>query len=241
MQYSYKIDGMHCEKCIDKIKLALLNHINVIEISLVPPTLTVESETPIDLKKLNTHLSTAGNYQAVPLTESVDKKINDQATNGILSYYPIFLITSYILGVSLINNVNVYNINWHGLMNDFMAGFFLVFSAFKFLNIKGFAEGYSTYDLLAKRWYTYGYIYPFLELSLGILYLTSWYPVATQVLTILIMGFSSLGVINSLMKKQTLKCACLGTILNVPLSSITLIEDLTMVALACLTLFLLLK
>ena len=121
-------------------------------------------------------------------------------------------------------------------MNQFMAGFFLVFSAFKFLDIRGFADGYATYDLLARRWHAYGYLYPFLELSLGILYLTQWLPVATQLATIIIMGFSSIGVINSLLKKQKFQCACLGTVLKVPLSSVTLFEDLLMVVLAVLAL-----
>ena len=151
---------------------------------------------------------------------------------GILTYYPIFLIAAYILGVGLINNVHSDKINWLGLMNQFMAGFFLVFSAFKLLDIRGFANGYATYDLLAKRFHTYGFIYPFLELGLGILYVGNWIPTTTLILTVVIMGFSSMGVINSLLKKQKFNCACLGTVLKVPLSSITLIEDLLMVALA---------
>lgn len=157
-------------------------------------------------------------------------------TNYLRVYYPIFLITAYIVGVASINNIHWENINWQGWMNQFMAGFFLVFSAFKLLNLRGFAEGYATYDLLAQRWYPYGFIYPFLELSLGVLYLREWLPLTTLLLTIFIMGFSSIGVINSLLKKQNLQCACLGTILQVPLSSITLIEDLTMVGLAVLAL-----
>lgn len=163
---------------------------------------------------------------------------HENEPTGLLIYYPIFLITAYILGVAVINNYYEEGVNWHGLMQQFMAGFFLVFSGFKLLDIRGFAEGYATYDLLAKRWYTYGYIYPFLELSLGILYLTSWQTTFTLAATIIIMGFSSLGVINSLLKKQQFHCACLGTILKVPLSSITLIEDLTMVALAAISLLL---
>ena len=159
-----------------------------------------------------------------------------QFVSGLRAYYPIFLITAYIIGVVSINNFHGQEIDWHGWMNQFMAGFFLVFSAFKLLDIHGFAEGYSTYDLLARRWYAYGYIYPFIELSLGILYLTQWLPTATQLATVIIMGFSSFGVINSLLKKQKLQCACLGTVLKVPLSSITLIEDLTMVVLAALAL-----
>lgn len=155
---------------------------------------------------------------------------------GLLAYYPIFLITAYILGVGVINNFHGNAINWLGLMNQFMAGFFLVFSAFKFLDIKGFATGYATYDLLAKRLYAYGFIYPFFELGLGILYIGNWYPIFTLFLTIIIMGFSSIGVMNSLLKKQKLTCACLGTILKVPLSNITLIEDLLMVLLAAISL-----
>lgn len=162
--------------------------------------------------------------------------MNKENINGLRAYYPIFLIIAYIVGVAFINNFHGQGINWQVWMNQFMAGFFLVFSAFKFLNIQGFAEGYATYDLLARRWYTYGFIYPFLELGLGILYLGAWLPVTTPIITIIVMGFSSFGVINSLLKKQNLQCACLGTVINVPLSNVTLIEDLTMVLLAALTL-----
>lgn len=156
------------------------------------------------------------------------------STSNLWNYYPIFLIAFYITGVAFINNfLATPGSNW---MTQFMAGFFLVFSGFKFLDLRGFAEGYSTYDLLAKHWYQYGLIYPFLELALGILYLGNWIPVTTAWLTIFIMGFSSLGVINSLLKRQKIHCACLGTILKVPLSSITLIEDMTMVVMAVISL-----
>ncbi len=156
---------------------------------------------------------------------------------GLAVYYPLFLIMLYIVTIVTLNNFNKGGINWLNWMNQFMAGFFLVFSAFKFLDIRGFSEGYATYDLLARHWHAYGYFYPFLELALGILYLTRWLPIATQFATIIIMGFSALGVINSLLKKQKIQCACLGTVLKIPLSSITLIEDLLMVVLAALTLY----
>src|SRR5215208_6621083 len=152
--------------------------------------------------------------------------------NNLLSYYPIYLIAFYLISVATINNFNYGDINWENWMVQFMAGFFLIFSAFKLLDIRGFAKGYATYDLLAKRWFGYGYIYPFIELFLGFLYLINWNLKPVALFTVIIMGFSSLGVINSLLKKQSFKCACLGTIINVPLSSITLIEDLLMVLMA---------
>lgn len=237
MKFEYHITGMHCVSCIEKIKAALSPHVNLINVTLDPPALQIEADKAPNLDELNTYIASAGKYQLHPQTKAVAPTLPDEpAAQGLMTYYPIFLIAAYILGVAIINNIQSSGINWHGFMQQFMAGFFLVFSAFKLLDIKGFAEGYSTYDLLAKQWYTYGYIYPFLELGLGILYLTGWQPTFTLIATIIIMGFSSLGVINSLLKKQQFQCACLGTILKVPLSIVTLVEDLTMVLLAAISL-----
>lgn len=226
MQFSYQINGMHCQACVEKIKTALSAHFKVAEITLNPPLLQIEADHMPALSDLNARIALAGKYTLQAANDTVTPP------QGWRIYYPIFLIAAYIIGVSFVTNVSSLGINWHSWMNQFMAGFFLVFSAFKLLDIRGFADGYATYDLLAKRWHTYGYIYPFLELGLGLLYLTQIFLFATQLATVIIMGFSSLGVINSLLKKQTFQCACLGTILKVPLSSVTLIEDLTMVVLA---------
>jgi cation transport ATPase len=230
MEFIYHIKGMHCASCIEKITAALSPHVKVIAVTLNPPILKIEADQAPSLPELNKYISAAGKYTL--LSEKNEDSV------GLRAYYPIFLIAAYIIGVASINNISSEGLNWQGWMNQFMAGFFLVFSAFKLLDIRGFAQGYASYDLLAYRWYTYGYIYPFLELSLGILYLTQSLPTMTQLATIIIMGFSSIGVINSLLKKQKFQCACLGTVLKVPLSSITLIEDLTMVALAALGLLL---
>jgi len=121
-------------------------------------------------------------------------------------------------------------------MRHFMAGFFLVFSFFKFLNISGFANSYAMYDVIAKHWKGWGYIYPFVELALGILYLINIFPVATNLLTVIILGISSIGVIQSNLDKKKIKCACLGDVFNLPMSTITIIEDVGMVGMAILML-----
>ena len=87
-------------------------------------------------------------------------------------------------------------------MRHFMAGFFLVFSFFKFLNLSGFANSYAVYDLLAAKWKGWGYIYPFVELGLGILYLINVAPFETNLITIVVLGFSRLGVIKSNLDKR---------------------------------------
>lgn len=234
MEFIYRINGMHCSACIEKIKTALSPHYEIASITLNPPLLKILSHAEPALSEMNQYISKAGKYSLQPVSEGSPEKLD--AITGWRLYYPIFLIAGYITGVALINNITWPTIEWNGFMHQFMAGFFLVFSAFKLLDIQGFAEGYATYDLLAKRWHNYGYIYPFLELSLAILYLTQWFPSETLIATILLMGFSTIGVINSLLKKQKIQCACLGTFIKVPLSSITLIEDLTMVIMAILAL-----
>lgn len=225
MEKTYKIEGVHCNACLEKIKAALQPLEASMEFTLKPPTLKINLTKPVSLDELNAKIASAGNYRLVPMEEEI--KINPWKT-----YYPLFLIVAYITSVSLVNNVSQMGIHWHGWMNQFMAGFFLVFSAFKFLDLSGFADAYASYDVLAKRWRGYGFIYPFLELGLGFAYLMQVIPNIIYVITIVIMGFSSIGVAKAIMQKRKIRCACLGTVLNLPMTSITLVEDLTMVVMA---------
>ena len=217
----YKIEGMHCHACVAKIKSALEPLTAELEVSLQPPQAKFIPKEQVSLAMLNTALAAVGDYRLTPTAEG-------QAPAGSIQqplrrYYPLILIFLYILGVSLLS--------LHP-MNAFMAGFFLVFSGFKLLDLPGFATAYATYDLLAKRWRGYGFLYPFLELALGFAYLLHWQPSLTYIATIIIMGFSSFGVIHALTKKQKIQCACLGTVLNLPMTVVTLVEDLLMVIMA---------
>jgi hypothetical protein len=118
----------------------------------------------------------------------------------------------------------------------FMIGFFLTFAGFKLMDLSGFAHGYSSYDLLAKKVYAYGYVYPFIELFFGLAMIlmpnVQWLLWAE----IIVMGFSGIGVLIKVLKKERFQCACLGTFLKVPLTNITLIEDFGMAGLALLML-----
>lgn len=154
------------------------------------------------------------------------------------SYLPLIIIFSLITLVSVASGFSIESgFDAHFFMRVFMAGFFLVFGAFKLMDLKGFKDGYQTYDLLAQKLPSYGYIYPFLELALGFAYVLDINPNSVNFLTIYLMGFSSFGVIQALIKKQKFTCACLGTVLKVPLTKITLAEDLLMVGMAVAMLF----
>jgi len=88
------------------------------------------------------------------------------------------------------------------------------------------------YDIIAARWKGWGYVYPFVELGLGILYLTNLVPVFTNWMTLILLGISSIGVIKSNLDQRKIKCACLGEVFNLPMSTVTIIENVTMVAMA---------
>jgi hypothetical protein len=148
------------------------------------------------------------------------------------TYYPLLLIISFITLSSTIISFREGCLNSELWMQAFMAGFFLVFSFFKLLDLSGFAKSYRTYDLLARWWKPYGYIYPFLELGLGILFLSGCCLRAAYWAAFLLMGFSTLGVAKSLLDKKAIRCACLGTVLNLPMTAVTLVEDLSMVIMA---------
>jgi hypothetical protein len=117
-------------------------------------------------------------------------------------------------------------------MRYFMAGFFLVFSFFKLLDIPAFATAYAGYDLLAARWNGWGLVYPFVELALGIAYLSNFNPLLTHWATIIVMGFSAIGVIRAVTNKIQIQCACLGTVFKLPMSTVTIVEDVGMVLMA---------
>ena len=171
---------------------------------------------------------------------SVEKPEAAQDKKGFLeTYKPLFIIIGLILLPVLVLGLRSFSVGefiWQKSTSQFMGGFFLVFSGFKFLNLKGFAQGYFTYDLLARRVFAYGYVYPFIELALGLSYLSGFNPLLTNATTLAVMTFSGIGVVQSVAQKRKFKCVCLGTIIDVPLTNVTIIEDFGMAAMAAIML-----
>lgn len=110
---------------------------------------------------------------------------------------------------------------WLGAIMGF---FFLYFALFKLIDLSGFKNGYQEYDVIAGRIPGWGYLYPFIELTLGVLYLLGDTAAALHIATILITGLNVLGVALKVARKEQFMCACLGTVLKVPLTTVTLIE-----------------
>lgn len=236
MIHTYTIQGMTCGNCVAKVKSELLKLGDIVsaDVQLQSPQATLEMSKHISTSNLQQAISKAGHYTITEADRGMTEAkhgVSNESQEGN-SYFPIFLIFGFIAGITLLIQITRYSFSWVQWMTHFMAGFFLVFSFFKLINVKGFAEGYRSYDVVAKQFPAWGYIYPFVELLLGLAFLTGFQPLGTNIAAFLIMGISSIGVIQSLVKKTSFQCACLGTIIKLPLSKVTLFEDLLMVAMS---------
>ena len=237
MTHTYSLHGMTCTNCAGKIKSELLKlpDVQSAEISLEKNNAVITMSRHIPTAVLQNAISKAGNYH-ISEAGNHAAEMKEDTQSWLITYKPLILIFAYITVVSFITAKNYYGFNMLAFMNYFMAGFFLVFSFFKLLDLKGFAEGYSMYDLLAKIWKPYGYIYPFIELAFGISLLVGAQHRLCYVFIALVMGFSLLGVIKSVFAKQKIECACLGTVFKVPLGTVTLLEDALMVVMSFISL-----
>lgn len=75
-------------------------------------------------------------------------------------------------------------------------------------------------------------MYPFIELVLGAAYIAGIQPTAVNLTTLVVMSISSIGVVQSVLQKRRIRCACLGTVFNLPMSTVTLVEDGLMIVMA---------
>lgn len=148
-------------------------------------------------------------------------KIHHAAPTGIWSYWPIASI--YIIAAL----ISLYTVQFHlypDYMSHLMGWVLVLFGVIKLSDVVGFAEGFAKYDPLAKRSIIYAQVYPFLEITLGILFILQLLILPATLITLFIYSASLYGALQSMMKKETLHCVCLGTYFKLPLSTVTIIE-----------------
>ena len=235
MKHTYKISGMTCTGCEAKVQNLILKvkGVNDVTIDLEKGEADVTMERHIVTSEFKDALKEYPKYQLtekkVEIPIAISTTFAEEEKNWLETYRPILLVFGYITGTTILAQVVSGSFNWMQWMNHFMAGFFLVFSFFKLLNLKGFAESYSMYDIVAKRMKGYGFLYAFIELGLGVAYLINFNPVITNSITVIVMSVSVIGVLQSVLNNQKVKCACLGDVFNLPMSTITIIEDALMI------------
>ncbi len=219
---------MHCTACVNKIQTALssVEGVYKVDVDLVSKSATIAGTAHPDVliqavKDVDYESTIFDRPQENPKTETVSQ---------IQELFPLFLIFFYIIVFSII--INRTNFQLDSFMYDFMGLFYIVFSFFKFLDYKNFPSTFSMYDPIAKTFPFYGWMYPFIETILGLLFLLRIQLFISLCVTITILGITTVGVTRSLMNKSNIQCACLGTALKLPMTKATFIENFIMIIMA---------
>ena len=237
MKSVLQIYGMTCEGCKSSVegKLGSLYGVDNVQVDLATGEAVIYSKNPISLSLIKETLP--------PKYSLIKEEVVNLNTNGDLTLKeskikqlkPLFIILGYIFIASI--SLNYKNWNSSYAMLDFMGLFYIVFSFFKILDIKGFSMSFRMYDPLAKKAPIYGYIYPFIEVLLGVMFLTRFEVNIALVITVIILGVTTIGVTQTLLNKRAIKCACLGTTLNLPMTEATFIENALMIIMALILIF----
>lgn len=237
MKKIYTVLGMTCNGCKSTVNenLNKLQKIKSVEVDLENAEATIFMTGNIKLFELQKALPSKfqilekkSDNLSADENEPTSEVIKDESKLKQLK--PLLLIFTYISIASIFMNYK----NWNSseAMLDFMGLFYIVFSFFKMLDLKGFPESFKMYDPLAKRLPLYGWIYPFIETGLGLMLLLRYEIKIALVITLFILGTTTVGVIKTLADKKSIKCACLGTALKLPMTEATLIENLIMIIMA---------
>ena len=237
MKKTYTINGMTCNGCKSTIHQNLNNlpEIESVEVNLEQGEAIIFSKSDIDISKLQNALPSKFRIEE-KLVDDSSTLINepsiesDQEKSKLQQLKPLLIILIYISVASILMNFE----NWNSIevMLDFMGLFFIVFSFFKMLDLKGFPESFRMYDPLAKRLPIYGWIYPFIETGLGLMLLMRFEIKIALIITLIVLGITTIGVTKTLLDKKSIRCACLGTALKLPMTEATFIENIIMIAMA---------
>jgi copper chaperone CopZ len=241
MKYIYTIEGMTCGGCKASVEKYLneIDHVTNVSIHLE------KGEAEVIMDK---HITTDVLQKALPEKYTLSKKPAEnvfvsssissipkvEEESKLQQLKPLLLILFYIASASILLHYKAWSLS--EFMLDFMGLFYIVFSFFKMLDLKGFPASFSMYDPIAKRVPFYGKIYPFIETVLGLMFLMRFKIDIALMVTLVILGVTTIGVTKTLLDKKSIRCACLGTALKLPMTEATFIENTIMIVMAVLML-----
>jgi len=232
MKHSYKIDGMTCNNCVTSVteKLSKVDGVNHVNVDLEKGEAQISMEEHVALSRLKSALSDKysigekGDHSYEMITVGSKDKSKLQQLKPLLLIFLYLFVTAFLL--------NYKEWDTSEAMLDFMGLFYIVFSFFKLLDFRGFPESFRMYDPLARVFPFYGWIYPFIELALGLMFLMRFETTIALIVTILVLGITTIGVSKTLLDKKSIRCACLGTALQLPMTEATFIENAIMLIMA---------
>ncbi len=231
MKHTYQIQGMTCDGCRSHVEATLskIEGVETVSVNLQ------KGEAEIHMQK---HLPTSTLQEALPSKYTITQKeainvfaeaetLPQEKKSKLQQLKPLLLILFYITAAGVL--LHYKNWNTQAFMLDFMGLFLIVFSFFKMLDLKGFPESFRMYDPLAKRLPLYALIYPFIETVLGLMFLMRIEVKIALIITLVILSITTIGVTRTLLDKKSIRCACLGTALKLPMTEATFIENAIMI------------
>ena len=235
MKKTFTVTGMTCGGCVASVteKLSKVDGVEKVNIDLATSEAALLFKDIVPISVLKSALPEKYTIEEKKTVVSNDiskeepKAIQPSKLNQLR---PLLLIFAYLFAASILLNYEDWNTG--EAMLDFMGLFYIVFSFFKFLDLKGFPESFRMYDPLANALPAYGWVYPFLELALGLMFLMRFQVQTALIVTILILGITTIGVTKTLLDKKAIRCACLGTALKLPMTEATFIENAIMLVMA---------
>ncbi|MGC6438262.1 MAG: heavy-metal-associated domain-containing protein [Flavobacteriaceae bacterium] len=237
MKHTYKITGMTCGSCKASVEKSLndLEDVANAFVNLETGEAIITMHNHIEVSELQKALSSK-----YTITEREQKNVFasvhssnyeiEEGKSKLQQLKPLLLIIFYIAVASIL--LHYKNWSWSNFMLDFMGLFYIVFSFFKMLDLKGFPDSFRMYDPLAKRVPAYGWIYPFIETALGLMFLIRFEVKIALIITLVVLGITTIGVTKTLLDKKSIRCACLGTALKLPMTEATFIENAIMIVMA---------
>lgn len=219
--YEFPIAGITCQKCVAKITAALseVEAFRAVRVLRQPDRVEIDAAAEVSTAAVDAALQALQRYRVAK-------------PRLLTQLFPLLLVFAYLLLTVALVALLSRAVTFELLMSTWMGAFFLVFSFFKFLNLRGFVAAFRSYDPIAMRWPVYGYLYASLELSFGIAYLFVPRAQLLNITVLLVLGISSWGVLRAVNSGRTVQCACLGTIFNLPMTWVTLVENALMLIMA---------
>ncbi len=232
MEHTYNVEGMTCNGCVASVteKLNKVDGVKEVKVDLEKGEAKITMGHHVPLNTLKSALpdkysiSKKGHHDVEMTVSGMEEKSKLQQLK------PLLLIFAYLFAAAFLLNYQDWNTG--EAMLDFMGLFYIVFSFFKLLDLKGFPESFRMYDPLAKVLPVYGWVYPFIELTLGLLFLMRLHLTVALIATVVILGITTIGVTKTLLDKKSIRCACLGTALKLPMTEATFIENAVMLVMA---------
>lgn len=226
---TYYIHNLHCDGCAEKATrlLSAVPGVVSVQVSFVTFKAILEMNREVSLSELSQALSET-RYEI----RAEAPKFGQVFIRWFKKYRPLIVAFSSVVLWTILHQ-SIVGWSVHYAMHDFMGGFFLVFGSLKVLSWKKFAESYQGYDPLAMKLPVYAYIYPALEMLLGIVYqFRLGEEIIWNSLTVLILGIVTFGIVQVLRRHETIKCACLGGSFNIPITWFTVFENVLMIGMA---------